>query len=104
MCDALEAVAETVCKIVRRVDLPLLSRSNVRRLILGDTVGCEIPHLGIVVLNVLFHSKKRSLRLILAVSHVSELCKVRVDVLVSMAAAEPWAFLAVLAAALQLDL
>lgn len=69
--DALEAVAETVCKIVGRVDLPFCSRAEMI-VVLEDAIRGQIPHLGVGVVNVLFHAKRRFFGLVFAVTHGAE--------------------------------
>lgn len=73
-------------------------------LLLGNSVGGEIPHLGVAVLYVLLHAEERSLGLVLAVVHVLELLQVGLDILVGVLASVSWAFFTLFSSALELNL
>lgn len=102
MSDALNTVTKTVREVICRENLPL-GGANMLRLVLGDPVRCEVPHLRIAALDVLLHSQKSLLWFILPVSHIAELGKICLDVLLGMLAAIPGAFFAIFSATLQLD-
>lgn len=71
--DVLNAIDEAVCKVICRVDLPLVACPVVGSI--EDTISREIPHLGIAVGEVLLHAEEGFLWLILAVLHGLELGK-----------------------------
>lgn len=87
MSDALEAIAQAVCEVVCRIDLPLGSRPEVRPLVLRDSIRREIPHLRVSVGDILLHTQESSLRLVLAITHITELLKVGLHILFCMRAA-----------------
>ncbi|TQS33570.1 hypothetical protein Golomagni_06080, partial [Golovinomyces magnicellulatus] len=56
MADVFEAIDKTVGKVVGRVDAPVLARAVMRGL--EHTVGDEVPHLRVAVLDVLLHAER----------------------------------------------
>lgn len=87
MRDALKAIAEAVRKVVCGIYPPFRTRSVVRLLVLGDSVGGNIPHLGVgVVDNVLLHAQPGAPGLILSIAHATELPEVGLDILVRVLA------------------
>lgn len=72
MRDALEAITETVRKVVGRVNPPL-SACTEMIILLQDAIRSHIPHLRVGVVDVLLHAKRRLLRLVFAISHSAEL-------------------------------
>jgi hypothetical protein len=70
-------------------------------LVLRNTVGCNVPHLGIRVLDILLHAKPSCCRRILAVSHAAKFLQIGLDILTRMRTSISWAG-TFLAATLQL--
>jgi hypothetical protein len=99
----LKAVDQTVGEVVGREHLPGGS-PDMLLLLLGNSVGGKIPHLGVAVLDILFHAEERSLGLILAVVHVLELLQIGLHILLSVLASVSRTLLALLSSALELDL
>lgn len=102
MRDILEAVAKAVCEVVSGENLPFWS-ADVLLLVFGDSVGGEIPHLGVGVCDVLLHAQESSLRRVFAVTHVLEFLNVCFHILLGVLAAVSRAFLAFLSTSLELD-
>lgn len=93
-----------MCEIVGRVYPPLGACPEVWFLILGDSVGSEIPHLRVrIVLDILLHTKPGASRRIFSISHATELLEVGLNILFRMLASISWGQ-AVLATALLLGL
>lgn len=103
MSDTLEAITKAVCEIVGREDLPLGS-SVVRLLLLGYSVGCKIPHLGVSACDVLLHAEESGLRFVFSVVHVLELLKVCLNILLGVFASVTGSLLSFLSTTLELDL
>lgn len=103
MRDSFEAVTQAVCEIIGREDLPVRS-ADVDSLLGRYPVCGEIPHLRVRVVDILLHAEEGRSRLIFAVSHVLELLHVGFDIHVGVLASESRPLLAILAAALELDL
>jgi hypothetical protein len=101
--NTLEAIAKAVCEIVGREDLPLGS-SVVRLLLLGYSVGCKIPHLGVSACDVLLHAEESGLRLVFSIMHVLELLEICLDILFGMLASITGTLLSFLSTALELNL
>jgi hypothetical protein len=101
--DTLEAIAKAVCKIVGREDLPLRS-SVVRLLLLGYSVGCKIPHLGVSACDVLLHAEESGLGLVFAIVHVLKLLEVRLNILLGVLASITGSLLSFLSTTLELNL
>ena len=86
-----------MCEVVCGINSPLISGAVVR--LVQDSVGCEVPHLGVAVGHVLLHAKEGFLRRVLAVSHGPEFCEGFLDGTVVMSAGiarETFAFAALL--------
>lgn len=79
----------TVC----RIDLPL-GTSPVMVVILQDTVRRKIPHLWVVVVNILLHTERGFLGLILSIAHRSEFGQRFVDGTAAMRTGKPLVALA----------
>ena len=59
MGNSLKAIAKTMCEVVRRIDLPLATRSKMPHWLLfrvQDPVCGDIPHLRIPVSEILLHA------------------------------------------------
>lgn len=89
MSNTLDTVTEAMCKVVRRVDFPLVSCAEVRLPFSGNPVSCKIPHLLIVVRDILLHTKECCLRLVFSIAHVAKFLEVRVYVNLGMVTAVP---------------
>ena len=70
MGNVLEAIAKTVSKIIGWVDLPLVSCAVV--FCIENSVGCQVPHLRISILHVLFHTEESFLGSIVAIAHCTK--------------------------------
>ena len=90
-------------EIISRIYPPLGTRPKVRLLVLGYSVGGDIPHLGVGILNILLHAEPGALRRVLTVSHAAKFLEVGLDVLACMLTTISRGR-AILSAALQLDL
>ena len=103
MRDTLEAVAQAVGEVVCWIDLPLVFGSVMRLIILGHAIGRNVPHHGVAAFDVLLHTQECCLALVLSVFHIPEFLQVGFNILLGMRATVSWALLAVLAAALELN-
>ena len=69
--NVLEAINETVGKVVCWVDSPLIASAMMRRF--QYSIGCQIPHLRISIREVLLHSQECFLGFVFPVLHALEL-------------------------------
>src|SRR5690606_19175978 len=72
MRNPLKNVAKTVCKVISRIDFPLILCPVVRLWLLRYALGRDIPHLAIAAGDVLLHAQQGCLRSVFPVSHVAE--------------------------------
>ncbi|KAI3476291.1 hypothetical protein L1887_62128 [Cichorium endivia] len=77
VADVFEAIDKTVGKVVGRVDAPVLARAVMRGL--EHTVGDEVPHLRIAILNVLLHAERDLAGRVFAVLHVFKILERLLD-------------------------
>lgn len=103
MRDAFKTVTQAVGEIVGGIYTPLSARSKMWPLILWNSIGCNVPHLGVGILNILLQAEPGTLWRILAIPHAAEFLEVSLDVLVCMRTTISWAS-TFLPAALQLRL
>lgn len=102
MSNAFKTVAKTMGKIVGGEHLPL-RRTNVYRFVLGNSVGGQIPHLGVAILDILLHSQKGSHGLVFAIMHVGEFLEISLDILLGVLATESGTLFAILSSSLEFD-
>ena len=69
--DILHAIHQAMGEIISRINNPFVMRPVMRRL--EDSVGGQIPHLGIAVLEILLHSQISLFWPIFPIFHVLEL-------------------------------
>lgn len=91
-----------MCKVICGENLPFWS-TNVLLLVFGDSVGGEIPHLGVGVCDILLHAQESGLWRVFAIAHVLELLDVCLNILLGVFAAVSRTFLAFLSTSLELD-
>lgn len=101
VCHTLKTIAETMRKVVGWIHVPRRARAEMRRLLFGDAVGGQVPHLRVVARHQIhFHPQHGLAGRILAVAHAPEFCQVHLRCLLGVLAAVPRTLFAVLAAAL----
>ena len=71
MRDILKTITQAMREVVRRINLPFGARSMMRGI--QDTIGCEIPHVGVgIVDNILFHAKESFFGAVFTIAHGTE--------------------------------
>lgn len=83
----------SLSEVVGWIDTPLRASTDMGGTVLRDTVGDNIPHLGVSVREeLLAHPQKGCLRLVFPIAHITEFGKVGFHILRGMGAVEPWRF------------
>jgi hypothetical protein len=72
-----EAVDQAMCVIICGIDLPLVLGAMMRGV--KNPIRGQVPHLGIPILQILFHAKIGLLRLVLSQPHVFEFSQAFLD-------------------------
>lgn len=103
MRNTLNAITQTMRKVIRRIYPPFRTSSSMSCLVLGNAVGGDIPHLRIGIVDILLHAKPSGLWLVIPISHGAEFGQVGCYSLLSVFTSVPRCRI-ILSATLQLCL